>query len=120
MLRLLLLSLVATTASAFAPSRRRLVARTRAPRSSRLRPLAAGGDDGWGDDAADAPPAFDPDAPPKPFFEDAPANPDEPERDMFVPAVAIFSTLFFFGTYAYETLRLIEAGEFYMPKLPGF
>ena len=34
-----------------------------------------------------------------------------------VPVVAVGSLLVFFGLYAYETLRLIGEGEFYMPHI---
>ena len=51
---------------------------------------------------------------PEPFF-DAPPPAPPTNDDKIVAYVAVGSTLVFFGLYAYETLRLMAEGEFYMP-----
>ena len=50
----------------------------------------------------------------EPFFADPPPAPATND-DRIVAYVAVGSTLVFFGLYAYETLRLMAEGEFYMP-----
>ena len=50
----------------------------------------------------------------EPFFEPPPPAPATND-DRIVAYVAVGSTLVFFGLYAYETLRLMAEGEFYMP-----
>ena len=50
----------------------------------------------------------------EPFF-DAPPPAPATNDDKIVAYVAVGSTLVFFGLYAYETLRLMAEGEFYMP-----
>ena len=50
----------------------------------------------------------------EPFFEAPPPAPATND-DKIVAYVAVGSTLVFFGLYAYETLRLMAEGEFYMP-----
>jgi hypothetical protein len=50
----------------------------------------------------------------EPFF-DAPPRAPATNDDKIVAYVAVGSTLVFFGLYAYETLRLMAEGEFYMP-----
>ena len=40
---------------------------------------------------------------------------EPPERDMFIPIMAIVSLLGLFGAYGYETLRLASRGELYLP-----
>ena len=50
----------------------------------------------------------------EPFFEAPPPGPATND-DKIVAYVAVGSTLVFFGLYAYETLRLMAEGEFYMP-----
>ena len=50
----------------------------------------------------------------EPFFADPPPAPATND-DKIVAYVAVGSTLVFFGLYAYETLRLMAEGEFYMP-----
>ena len=50
----------------------------------------------------------------EPFF-DAPPPAPPTNDDKIVAYVAVGSTLVFFGLYAYETLRLMAEGEFYMP-----
>ena len=50
----------------------------------------------------------------EPFF-DAPPPAPATNDDKIVAYVAVGSTLVFFGLYAYETLRLMAGGEFYMP-----
>ena len=50
----------------------------------------------------------------EPFF-DAPPPAPATDDDKIVAYVAVGSTLVFFGLYAYETLRLMAEGEFYMP-----
>lgn len=37
------------------------------------------------------------------------------ERDLFVPILALVSITGLFGAYAYETVRLYQAGELYLP-----
>ena len=49
----------------------------------------------------------------EPFFAPPPAP--ATNDDKIVAYVAVGSTLVFFGLYAYETLRLMAEGEFYMP-----
>lgn len=39
----------------------------------------------------------------------------EPERDLFIPIFAVISLTGFFGAYAYETFRLYQQGELYLP-----
>ena len=58
--------------------------------------------------------ASDDDADPEPFFDAPPPGPATND-DRIVAYVAVGSTLVFFGLYAYETLRLMAEGEFYMP-----
>ncbi len=50
----------------------------------------------------------------EPFFDAPPPGPATND-DKIVAYVAVGSTLVFFGLYAYETLRLMAEGEFYMP-----
>ena len=50
----------------------------------------------------------------EPFFDAPPPGPATND-DRIVAYVAVGSTLVFFGLYAYETLRLMAEGEFYMP-----
>ena len=50
----------------------------------------------------------------EPFFDAPPPGPATND-DRIVAYVAVRSTLVFFGLYAYETLRLMAEGEFYMP-----
>ena len=50
----------------------------------------------------------------EPFFGEPPPGPATND-DKIVAYVAVGSTLVFFGLYAYETLRLMAEGEFYMP-----
>ena len=50
----------------------------------------------------------------EPFFDAPPPGPARND-DKIVAYVAVGSTLVFFGLYAYETLRLMAEGEFYMP-----
>ena len=50
----------------------------------------------------------------EPFFAEPPPAPATND-DRIVAYVAVGSTLVFFGLYAYETLRLMAEGEFYMP-----
>ena len=50
----------------------------------------------------------------EPFFGELPPAPATND-DKIVAYVAVGSTLVFFGLYAYETLRLMAEGEFYMP-----
>ena len=40
---------------------------------------------------------------------------EPPERDMFIPIMAVVSLLGLFGAYGYETLRLASRGELYLP-----
>eukprot|EP00536_Pseudo-nitzschia_multiseries_P004563 jgi/Psemu1/285188/fgenesh1_pg.76_\ len=40
---------------------------------------------------------------------------EEPERDMFIPIMAVVSLAGLFGAYGYETLRLASRGELYLP-----
>ena len=49
----------------------------------------------------------------EPFFDAPPPGPATND-DKIVAYVAVGSTLVFFGLYAYETLRLMAEGEFYM------
>ena len=58
--------------------------------------------------------ASDDDDEAEPFF-DAPPPAPATNDDKIVAYVAVGSTLVFFGLYAYETLRLMAEGEFYMP-----
>ena len=39
------------------------------------------------------------------------------EPDLFVPAMVVVSSTGFFGFYAFETLRLYQAGELWLPFL---
>ena len=50
----------------------------------------------------------------EPFFAEPPPAPATND-DRIVAYVAVGSSLVFFGLYAYETLRLMAEGEFYMP-----
>ena len=52
---------------------------------------------------------------PEPLFDAPPPAPATTNDDKIVAYVAVGSTLVFFGLYAYETLRLMAEGEFYMP-----
>ena len=93
-------SLTAIAAAFAPPSRTNACGRAQSPRIASRRHVAilrASDDD-------EAEPFFD--APPP-----APATDD----DKIVAYVAVGSTLVFFGLYAYETLRLMAEGEFYMP-----
>ena len=38
-----------------------------------------------------------------------------PERDLFIPIVAIVAILGLFGSYGYEMMRLASRGELYLP-----
>jgi hypothetical protein len=40
---------------------------------------------------------------------------EEPERDFFIPIVAVVSLMGLFGSYGYEMVRLASRGELYLP-----
>ena len=42
-------------------------------------------------------------------------QPEEPERDLFIPIFALVSLAGLFGAYGYEMLRLASRGELYLP-----
>mmetsp|Transcript_18909 Transcript_18909/g.42940 ORF Transcript_18909/g.42940 Transcript_18909/m.42940 type:complete len:166 (+) Transcript_18909:34-531(+) len=49
------------------------------------------------------------------FVDSRGASQDPPERDMFIPIMAVVSLAGLFGAYGYETLRLASRGELYLP-----
>lgn len=55
------------------------------------------------------------DAPDEPFYFQDQSTPKE--RDKVVPALTLLAIAALFGTYAFETLRLIKEGQFYFPHL---
>eukprot|EP00531_Pseudo-nitzschia_arenysensis_P003212 CAMPEP_0116127448 /NCGR_PEP_ID=MMETSP0329-20121206/6845_1 /TAXON_ID=697910 /ORGANISM="Pseudo-nitzschia arenysensis, Strain B593" /LENGTH=110 /DNA_ID=CAMNT_0003621547 /DNA_START=314 /DNA_END=647 /DNA_ORIENTATION=+ len=86
-------------------------------------------DDGWGSPAAVGESSFDRDqkvrelqslkeeasnkvASPSPSSRE---TSEPPERDLFIPIMAIVSLAGLFGAYGYEMLRLASRGELYLP-----
>ena len=86
-------------------------------------------DDGWGSPAASGESNFDRDrkvnelrylqeeasnkaASPSPSSMN---TSEPPERDLFIPIMAVVSLAGLFGAYGYETLRLASRGELYLP-----
>ena len=113
---LLLLAGCVAPGAAFAPVGP--VCRHHQPRRSRSRAVGSQDDDDWGVEAPppdSGPPDLGFDPPPRPVAK--PGFDEPPERDMFVPVLTVVSLLGLAAAYGFETFRLWQAGQLYLPKI---